>query len=588
MVFCVCGAFFIFGYPRVVDVLISRVTVPVADLVVEGNLLRDGGEYWEAISDGKKQIGFQKTIIRNQPNASYFERQSRLMLLRHGELFDVAMKLISESDADGSFVSGQSLTRVGADPIETNFQVRDDKLIISTDKTENSIEWDKNVAGADAVLRSLLQKPMQPNEKRTIVHLDPSQSQIIETILIAGDIRELRQYSGKLLEIFVQNNIVGETVTQMRNLPPIPDSVYYTDRGGSIIYTETKFGNRTISTLRTTKKHATSILANNNPIEYDNFGEIQLSDPIISPRELSPISFLVKIHNVKTNSDSIANRFATSPFQSVKVVDSRSVIPKPVCAVGFALEQPLHDATLACSASGISKQPEYIVTVWSSIGSDPTRYGNNEYEIANNVTNNTEQLDEYLGSCGLIDLDDPDLQQLALLVGAADMTVWQTAVALEALVSKSIRSGSISAGFASSSEVLRKRRGNCTERAVLLTALCRKKGIPARIVLGLAYSEQQNENNDNNKNKDKNKTETTSGKMVFHLWNEVYVDRIWRPIDATYGLGGADAARIKITDNSLKNNSFPQICRSIFENIGQIEISQILTTENTEGTERNF
>ncbi|MDR1478884.1 MAG: hypothetical protein LBJ00_08075, partial [Planctomycetaceae bacterium] len=36
------------------------------------------------------------------------------------------------------------------------------------------------------------------------------------------------------------------------------------------------------------------------------------------------------------------------------------VIPKPAWAVGFALEQPLSDATLACSASGILKQLEYI------------------------------------------------------------------------------------------------------------------------------------------------------------------------------------------------------------------------------------
>ncbi|MDR1478969.1 MAG: hypothetical protein LBJ00_08505 [Planctomycetaceae bacterium] len=35
------------------------------------------------------------------------------------------------------------------------------------------------------------------------------------------------------------------------------------------------------------------------------------------------------------------------------------VIPKPVWGVGFALEQPLRDATLACSASGISKQLKY-------------------------------------------------------------------------------------------------------------------------------------------------------------------------------------------------------------------------------------
>ncbi|MDR1480478.1 MAG: prepilin peptidase [Planctomycetaceae bacterium] len=36
-------------------------------------------------------------------------------------------------------------------------------------------------------------------------------------------------------------------------------------------------------------------------------------------------------------------------------------IPKPVLAVGFAHEQPLRDATLACPTSGISKQLEYKI-----------------------------------------------------------------------------------------------------------------------------------------------------------------------------------------------------------------------------------
>ncbi|MDR1480002.1 MAG: hypothetical protein LBJ00_13790 [Planctomycetaceae bacterium] len=34
-------------------------------------------------------------------------------------------------------------------------------------------------------------------------------------------------------------------------------------------------------------------------------------------------------------------------------------IPTPVWAVGFAHEQPLRDATLTCSASGILKQLEF-------------------------------------------------------------------------------------------------------------------------------------------------------------------------------------------------------------------------------------
>jgi hypothetical protein len=38
---------------------------------------------------------------------------------------------------------------------------------------------------------------------------------------------------------------------------------------------------------------------------------------------------------------------------------SEIFIPKPVWAIGFALEQPLHVVALACSASGILKQLQY-------------------------------------------------------------------------------------------------------------------------------------------------------------------------------------------------------------------------------------
>ncbi|MDR1479163.1 MAG: hypothetical protein LBJ00_09490 [Planctomycetaceae bacterium] len=37
-----------------------------------------------------------------------------------------------------------------------------------------------------------------------------------------------------------------------------------------------------------------------------------------------------------------------------------TVIPKPLWAVGFTLEQPLHVVALACSAFGILKQLEHI------------------------------------------------------------------------------------------------------------------------------------------------------------------------------------------------------------------------------------
>jgi hypothetical protein len=60
-------------------------------------------------------------------------------------------------------------------------------------------------------------------------------------------------------------------------------------------------------------------------------------------------------------------------------------IPKPVLAVGFALEQPLRDATLACSASGISKQLEYNIcgepTIAPPDKPQPTEFQKNKLRL---------------------------------------------------------------------------------------------------------------------------------------------------------------------------------------------------------------
>lgn len=65
-------------------------------------------------------------------------------------------------------------------------------------------------------------------------------------------------------------------------------------------------------------------------------------------------------------------------------------------------------------------------------------------------------------------------------------------------------------GFSSAADVLRSRSGDCSEHSVLLAALLRAAGIPARIVVGLAYD---------------------SGDFIGHMWTEAWVDG-WITLDA--------------------------------------------------------
>jgi transglutaminase-like putative cysteine protease len=73
-------------------------------------------------------------------------------------------------------------------------------------------------------------------------------------------------------------------------------------------------------------------------------------------------------------------------------------------------------------------------------------------------------------------------------------------------------------GFDLASQVARRREGDCTEHAVLLAALARSFGIPARVVTGMALV-------------------SVEGKIeaVGHAWTEVYQSGRWKLVDAAIG-----------------------------------------------------
>jgi hypothetical protein len=84
-------------------------------------------------------------------------------------------------------------------------------------------------------------------------------------------------------------------------------------------------------------------------------------------------------------------------------------------------------------------------------------------------------------------------------------------------------------GYATALDALRTRSGDCTEFAVLLAAAARASGIPARIAVGLVYSDR------------------FSGKKdVFspHMWVQAWNGTQWISYDA--GLGSFDATHIAL------------------------------------------
>ncbi len=79
-------------------------------------------------------------------------------------------------------------------------------------------------------------------------------------------------------------------------------------------------------------------------------------------------------------------------------------------------------------------------------------------------------------------------------------------------------------------EVLKTRVGDCNEHAVLLTALLRAAGIPARECVGLVYA---------------------NDRFFYHAWTEAYVGR-WISMDATLNQMPTDATHINLVQGGLE------------------------------------
>jgi transglutaminase-like putative cysteine protease len=81
--------------------------------------------------------------------------------------------------------------------------------------------------------------------------------------------------------------------------------------------------------------------------------------------------------------------------------------------------------------------------------------------------------------------------------------------------------------FDVASQVATLKTGDCTEHAVLLVALARAYGLPARVAIGTLFARVDGELG-----------------AFGHAWAEIYRDGAWRVVDATPLAGGAPVAYV--------------------------------------------
>lgn len=160
-------------------------------------------------------------------------------------------------------------------------------------------------------------------------------------------------------------------------------------------------------------------------------------------------------------------------------------------------------------------------------------------------------LDPHLRSDTFVQSEHPSIRKQALeIVGNASGT-WEKSLAIHEWVFSRLDKEAV-LSIPSALEVLKRRRGDCNEHTVLFTALARAAGVPARIAIGIVWSDE------------------LEG-FYYHAWPEIFLDD-WIWMDPTLGQPMADATHLKLASGGIE--TWPRLLPFL----GRLEI-EVLTLE---------
>ena len=145
-----------------------------------------------------------------------------------------------------------------------------------------------------------------------------------------------------------------------------------------------------------------------------------------------------------------------------------------------------------------------------------------------------DELAPYLAATPYVQADHPELRAEARKIVGAAATRAEAARALSDWVDRNVVSAP-TASLPSALDVLRERVGDCNEHTYLFVGLARAIRIPARIHVGLLYTDG----------------EPARG-FFYHAWPAVHLGDEWYEMDPTLGQDVADATHITLLTGELQ------------------------------------
>ena len=181
----------------------------------------------------------------------------------------------------------------------------------------------------------------------------------------------------------------------------------------------------------------------------------------------------------------------------------------------------------------------------------------------------TKRMRVYLAETPYESLKDPRLIAQARKLMGGQRNAWTVAKSINRFVHKHIQNKSLAHAFSTASEALAAREGDCTEHAVLFSALAKIVGIPTKLVTGLVY------------------VGGPEGVFGYHQWVEVWLGDRWVAMDPTFGQEVADPTHIKFTEGLSDAEGLRKAGVAAAELFGDIEL-KVLEYRRIDGSKKRF
>jgi transglutaminase superfamily protein len=484
-------------------------------------------ETWDALYLAGVKVGYCRTrlseIVEDDQKLTRIDSTSSLTVNRAAQRTEHTIVSTSVETPTGQLMRFHTRLQSGSTPTDFSGYVDGNELVVETETsgkaTTSRQPWPAGAGGFLAMEQSLLRQPMVPGERRVVTGLLAVVNQPIAIELTAEKVEsaKLLEHSEDLLRIECRAQLPDGTSVAER---------LWANRNGTILKRRIEALHQV--TYRVTKERA---LEEIGPARFDLMLDttVPADRALVDPHGTRRIRYRV---HLKTNDP--AQVFARGNTQEVVPLDP-------------------HTAEIVVRAV----RPHAALDKDSATGNNGSQSVANPVERPDSKSRMPTEDDREPNN--LIQSDNPKIVTMARSILPRETDPWEIAVQIERIVKKHIRRTDYSQAFASAADVVEQGEGDCTEHAVLLAALCRARGIPARVAIGLVY------------------VPAAQG-FGYHMWNEVWIDGAWIPLDATLARGGIGAAHLKLTDSSLKGTSAFSTFLAVAQVIGQLKI-EVLEVE---------